>query len=374
MERKFGVSLYTFLEICQYPDAVNDKNRRRQQKTLVFLPQTCYYNRQLINKEASAVTINALWKDAQRELDWLTALVPILLTALVYYRLPAALLALTAIGGSLMAEYLLHWATKETMPAPSLPRAALTGLLLAFCLPAAAPLWLAALGGGLSALFAALPPFVQTKKPRWALPVLHPVLPSFLLLRAVFPSLFATLTMPAQWAGIDTLSSATPLAALSGQVYPIEGWQLFFGIYPAAIGEGCTAAILLAATYLLLRRRIEPVAPICLLGTVALLSRVLCGSYGYALLAGGVALTALLLADTAYSPARCRDRVLLGVLAGALTVALRRWGFWAEGVTLATVVARLLVPLYPRFFALCGRGWQGLKSLVSKLLRKILKK
>ena len=136
------------------------------------------------------------------------------------------------------------------------------GLTAAFFLPAGAPWWLGALFGGVVAAATALPSLVERVKPTWRLaqPLVHPVLLSFILVRIVFPARFANYTMPVQFIPVDGLAGATPLAALrGGEVADL--WQLLFGIHAGAIGETCAAVILLAALYLILRRRVRLIAP-----------------------------------------------------------------------------------------------------------------
>lgn len=302
--------------------------------------------------------------DRERLLDWLTALLPLLLMSVIYYRGQALALHVTAVGGYLMAALLLAWAAKTPWTELRVAPAVVSGLLAAFCLPAGAPWWLAALFGGVAAAAQAAPALVTRVKPAWRLdrPLVHPVLLAFLLVRIVFPTYFADYTMPAQFIPVDGVAEATPLAALRGG----EGadlWQLLFGIHAGAIGETCAVAILLGALYLVLRRRVRLIAPACLLVTVALLSWAFWGAVGYALyavLAGGVLLAALLFADKAITPAAPRDQIVVGVVAGLICVFIRRFGGWAEGVAVGVLAAQVLVPLLPFIYTVCRVVWTHL--------------
>ena len=299
--------------------------------------------------------------DYERVLDWLTALLPLLLISVIYYRGQALALHATAVGGYLMAARLLEWVAKTPWTELRIAPALLGGLTAAFFLPAGAPWWLSALFGGVAAAATALPSLIGRVKPAWRLaqPLVHPVLLAFVLVRIVFPARFANYTMPTQFIPVDGLAGATPLATLRGGEVA-ELWKLLFGSHAGAIGETCAAAILLAALYLILRRRLRLIAPACLLVTVALLSWLLWSGVNfalYAVLAGGVLFAALLFADKETAPASSRDQIVVGVVAGTITVLIRRFGGWAEGAAVGVLAAQILVPLLPIVYTFCRFAW-----------------
>lgn len=305
--------------------------------------------------------------DYDRVLDWLTALLPVLMMSVIYYRIQALALLVTAVGGYLMASRLLAWAQKTAWEGMRAAPAMLGGFLAAFCLPAGAPWWLSALFGGIAAAVEAAPRLISLVKPEWriARPLVHPVLLAYLLVRVVFPARFAEYTMPAQFISVDGIAGATPLAALRGGEAP-ELWQLLFGVHAGAIGETCCVAILLGAGYLLLRRRVRIIAPACLLATVAVLSWILWGAIGYALYAlliGGLLLAALLFADKATAPAAPRDQIVVGILAGVITVLIRCFGGWTEGVAIGVLVAQMIAPLLPFVYKICRIAWTHIARL-----------
>lgn len=302
--------------------------------------------------------------DYERVLDWLTALLPIFLISVIYYRGQALALHVTAVGGWLMAALLLAWATKTPCTELRIAPALLGALTAAFFLPAGAPWWLSALLGGVTAVVGSVPTLVARVKPHWPLarPLVHPALLAFILVRIVFPVRVADYTMPAQFIPVDGVAQATPLVALRGGE-AADLWQLLFGIHAGAIGETCAVAILLTALYLILRRRVRLIAPACLLATVALLSWGIWGAIGYALyalLAGGVLFAALLFADGATAPAAPRDQIVVGVVAGVITVLIRRFGGWTEGVAVGVLAAQMLVPLLPLIYKICRIVWTHL--------------
>ncbi len=299
--------------------------------------------------------------DRERILDWLTALLPVLMTAVIYYRGQALALLVTAVGGYLMAALLLTWVEKTSWTELRISPALLSGFVAAFCLPENAPWWLSALLGGIVAAVGAAPRLVGLFKPtlRFAQPLVHPVLLAYLLVRIVFPAHFAEYTMPAQFVSLDSIAGATPLASFHGGDM-LDLWKLLFGVHAGAIGETCAVAILLGAGYLLLRRRVRLIAPACLLATVAVLSWILWGAIDYALyaiLTGGLLLAALLFADTATAPAAPRDQIVTGIVAGVITVCIRRFGGWAEGDAVGVVAAQVLRPFLPFIYRICRIVW-----------------
>ena len=111
---------------------------------------------------------SVLTEERERDADWLTGLLPLLLISLIYYRLSAAVLELLAVGGYLMASALIARLDRRQPQRLSFARGAVGGLLLAFCLPAQAPFWLAALGGGVAGVLAVVPEWLGRRFPRVA--------------------------------------------------------------------------------------------------------------------------------------------------------------------------------------------------------------
>lgn len=305
----------------------------------------------------------------EKALDWLTALVPVLLISIYYYHWRAAALELLTIGGYLAAEFLLARPCGRSHTAVRLPQAAACGLLAAFCLPDETPFWPAALLGGLTAVLTEAPTLISRRRPesRLAYPLLHPVPAAFLLIRVIFPGAMTRYTVPAPWRGIDTIAAATPLAALSGGMEAPARWQLIFGIHAGTIGEICLPAIGLAFVYLLLRKRVRTIAPAAMLGTVMLLSLLLWRSPLYGLLAGSSAAAALLLADRTYAPVKAGEQILCGVIAGTVTVLIRRFGPWSEGTAAALLIAMSLCPAYPAMLRGLGAAVRWLKNRTVRL-------
>lgn len=325
------------------------------QKMLVFFGEKgydrgCNFQNERAAKRMATDSLSATrdFHDKERNLDWLTACVPILVISFIYYRWSVVLLALPAVAGYLAVGCLLQrWNLLSRKVLPALT----AGVWLTFFLPASAPLWMGAVAGGVAACVAALPALLSRRwedKP-FARPLLQPLAAGVLAVRLLFPATMEAGTMPVQWAAADAAAGPSSLAGLFDPSVSVERWRLFFGIYPSSLGGGCSAAVLLALGYLLLRRRVRLVPVACMLATVSLLSLAVWGSPLYALLAGWTLLGAILLGDTAVTPAHYGTQAAVGVLAGMLTVVLRA-AVHADGAVTAALVSCAAAPLL---------GWLG---------------
>lgn len=279
--------------------------------------------------------------DKDKALDWVTALSPVMLMAVVYYGWAPLLLALTGAAGYLAATLLLEWARVSTR---STPAAVMSGMVMALCLPAATPIWVTALGGLISAAVATLP-HLYGRFWKNARPLLCPPLVGYLAARLIFPAYTTTFEMPTQWA-TDAVAGATPLAALGEPMNSETFIRMLLGVRPAALGEGCIPVILLAALYLLCRRRLRLIAPATMLATVAMLSWMVWGDPLGGLVYGGTVLAALLLADRTFAPDAYGPQAVAGIVAGGLTV-LMRATTTTDGTAVGVLAACLLSPLYP---------------------------
>lgn len=295
-------------------------------------------------------TIPQPLQDRDRALDWLTAASPILLIAFFYYRWPIVGLALLAAAGYMAVYALLQWAGLTRMQAPS---ALAAGVWSALLLSAHTPLWVAAIAGAVAALAAYAPDFAGRWLPN-ARPLLHPVLMGWLAVRLIFPSYVQTYTLPVLWAPLDAVPVSTALTPLTDPAGH-DLWQLFLGVRAGALGTGCVPILLLAAGYLLIRRRLRLIAPAAMVTTVTALSWMVWNAPLHGLLAGSTLLVALLLADRACAPAAYGDQALCGVVAGGVTVLLRAF-VGEDGCTVGVLVACLLSPLYPPLVRVCRRG------------------
>lgn len=311
------------------------------------------------------------FQDKERNLDWLTALFPILIMAVYYYRWAAVLLPLLALAGYVAGAVLLHWA--KIMPCRVLPGTVMA-LIIGFCLPSSAPLWLAALAGCMAALTEAVPLLLGRRWPgrSFSRPLLHPALMGIFVVGLLFPARMKAVMVPAMWTGSDG-ATVSSVAGLFDPSVAVERIRLFFGVYPGKMGQTCAPVILLAAAFLLLRRRLRLIAPACMLAVTSLLSWAVWGSPLYSVLAGGTLLSALLLADRTVAPAGYISQITAGVLAGGMTVLLRGT-LHTDGTIPAVLLACLLAPLYPLLGRELSRGCRTVFDFLQNKLINFQKK
>jgi len=294
-------------------------------------------------------------------LDVVIALLPATVAGIYFFGMDAALVTASAIGGALATEAGIARLRGEPISIRD-GSALVTGLLLALCLPPGVPLWLPVVGAIFAiavgkALFGGL-----------GMNIFNPALVGRAFLVASFPTLMTTWRWPVgsgDWmAGeFDALSTATPLDLLryEGVMTPLT--DLFVGRVGGSLGETSVLALLLGAAYLLARGVIDWRIPTAYLGTVA----VLAGLFGvnplFHLFAGSLMLGAFYMATDYVSGAVTPGgRVVFGIGCGVLTMLIRIYGGYPEGVTFAILLMNAAVPLIERFTAPRRLGGGGESS------------
>ena len=279
-------------------------------------------------------------------LDVLIALMPALLFSGCYFFGPRAfLVTLVSAAGCVGFEALFCLITRRRQTVDDLS-AVVTGVLLAFTLPANVPYW-AVLLGDFFAIVVVKQLFGGLGKN-----FLNPALAGRAFLFS-FPAVMSTFPTVRSWEGfaIDAQSAATPMASLhAGSLPSVSLLEMFTGVRSGALGEVSAALLLLGGLYLLARRVIRLRIPLSFLGTVAVLSW--CFPQGgnssldwtlYSLMGSGLLLAAFFMAtDFTTSPVTFWGQVVYGVGCGALTVFLRTFGSYPEGVGFAVLVMNLL--------------------------------
>ena len=224
--------------------------------------------------------------------------------------------------------------------------AVLTGLLLAFTLPPTVPLWIPAIGAVFGVvvakhLFGGL-----------GYNIFNPALAARAFLLAAWPGLMTLWQNPVRGAAgaVDAVSSATPLAALelSGQATPLV--HLVLGSVSGSLGETSALALLLGAAYLLYKRTITWHAPVAMLGTMAVLCLALGHDPLFHLCAGSAMLGAFFMAtDPVTTPLAPAGRIIFGCGAGIITMLIRLYGAYPEGVCYAILIMNSLSPLIDKY-------------------------
>ena len=223
--------------------------------------------------------------------------------------------------------------------------AVVTGLLLAMTLPANAPFWLPIIG----AFFAIV--FVKQLYGGIGTNFLNPALAGRAFLFASYAMLMTRWTTPnGLKASVDAITMATPLSSMKAGVALPEYFtvaDMFIGRMPGCFGEISAAALLLGGIYLICRKVITWHIPVAFIGTVAVLSLIFGGGPEYShvdwmvynLLSGGLMLGAIFMAtDYSTSPTGFNARLIYGAGCGILTVVIRRFGGYPEGVSFAILI------------------------------------
>ncbi len=268
-------------------------------------------------------------------LDVLIALLPATVAGTVIFGLRSLLVIGVCVAVCVGLEALFNVLTKKDQTIGDLS-AAVTGLLLGLNLPANLPLWQCAVGS----VFAII--VVKCLFGGIGQNLVNPAITARVFMLVAFGSM-ATAAQPIIAA--DTVAGATPLAA---EKMP-SLLDLFLGLHGGAIGETCAAALLLGGIYLLIRRVITWQIPVVYIGSVFALSYLLEGfdpTYALALtLSGGLFIGAFYMAtDYVTSPPTPWGKVIYAFGCGLLTVVIRKFGNYPEGVSFAILFMNILTP------------------------------
>lgn len=263
--------------------------------------------------------------------DVLIALLPAVLAGCVVFGLRALLVVAVTTAACVFFE----WGFEKLCHTPSTISdlsAAVTGVLLAMNLPVSIPLWQAVFGA-LVAIVAVKGLFGGIGK-NFANPAITARIVMFLAFSK---------TMTA-WVFPDAVSSATPLAMMANGE-SVDYLTLLLGNHGGCLGETSALALLIGFAYLLIRGVISWHTPVCFVGTVFVMSLILGQDAVGQILSGGLMLGAIFMAtDYSTTPSTNWGRVLFGIGAGLLTVLIRFYGAYAEGVSFAILFMNILTP------------------------------
>ena len=269
--------------------------------------------------------------------DVLIALLPAAVAGVCIFGLRALLVIAVCMVCCVGLEALFNIVAKKEQTIGDLS-AAVTGLLLALNLPANVPIWQCVIGS----VFAIV--VVKCLFGGIGLNLVNPAITA----RVFMLVAFASLTVPAF--PVDTVAGATPLAS---ETLP-SLLTLFLGNYGGAIGETCTAALLLGGIYLLVRRVITWHNPVVFIATVFVFSLLMEGFDAVSALSltmsGGLFIGAIFMAtDYTTSPNTAWGKVLFGFGAGLLTCLIRYFGVYPEGVSFAILFMNIITPYITRW-------------------------
>jgi len=286
-------------------------------------------------------------------LDVVIALIPAIIASVIIFGPRAAILTAVCVFSCIVFEAVYQKLLKQTVTIGDLS-AVITGILIAFNLPVTLPIWMAVIGcfvaivmvkqlfGGLGRNFA------------------NPAIVARIVLFIAFPIAMTTWSMPEatpSWVLLsDAVSAPTPLYYLNeNNMTALPSFlDMFLGVRGGAIGETSALALLLGGIYLIIRRVIRWHIPVAFMATVAVLT-FLAGGFELDfmlmhVLAGGLILGAIFMAtDYVTSPQTNKGRLAFGIGCGLLTVVIRLFGNYPEGVSFAILFMNILVPFINKF-------------------------
>lgn len=289
-------------------------------------------------------------------LDVIIALLPALVASIFYFGTSSIILVVASVASAVITEFACQKFMNRPITVTDLS-AVVTGMLLAFNLPATAPWWVAVVGAAFAIVI------VKQIFGGIGFNFLNPALAARAFLMASWSSHVAGGFIDPV---TDAVSSATPLtvikAGAAGQLPTM--WDMLLGNIPGVIGETSSILIILGGLYLIYRGTIKWVIPACYIGTVAVIALVVDGGslLPYHLFGGGLMLGAFFMAtDFATSPVTDKGKVIYAVGAGVLTMFIRKVGGYPEGVSYSILLMNILTPMInlyvqPKVFGVAGGG------------------
>lgn len=293
------------------------------------------------------------------------ALLPALAVSVYYFGLPVLILTLVSIATCVLVEFLIQRFMLKGNVSVTDGSAVITGLLLAFNVPANLPVWILMIGAFVAIAIAKMPFGGLGKNP------FNPALVGRVFLLISFPVQMTTWPKPTPvWSlGADVITGPTPLGILKEGVKNGQAVgdllnemptyvNLLLGQMGGSFGEVSAIALLIGAIFLLIRKVITWEIPVAFLLTAFLFSGIfyLVDPSTYAnpcfhLVTGGMMLGACFMAtDMVTSPTSRWGMIVFGVGCGLLTIIIRLFGAYPEGVSFAILIMNAFVPLINKGF------------------------
>ena len=288
------------------------------------------------------------------------AMLPAMLFSFFYFGLGALVVSLTAVASCYLFEFLIQKYILKTEVTINDGSALITGILLAFNLPSNLPIWIIIIGA-LVAIGIGKMTFGGLGNN-----VFNPALVGRVFLLISFPVQMTSWPVSEGLATgyLDVSTGATPLAILkegvkSGQ--PLSklmneipsNMDMFLGNMGGSMGEIAGAALILGLIYMLFRKIITWHIPVAVIGSVAIFSGILhwvdpevYSDPIFHILSGGLLLGAIFMAtDYVTSPMSNKGMIIYGIGIGVLTIVIRVFGAYPEGVSFAILIMNAFVPI-----------------------------
>ena len=287
------------------------------------------------------------------------ALLPATLAGVYFFRLSAINVMFWCILGSVGFEWLCQRISKKESTIGDFS-AVVTGLLLAFNVPASLPWWMCLAGAAFAIIV------VKMVFGGIGNNFVNPALAARAFLLASFPVAMTAWTKTGvNWVSsgnIDAVTTATPLSFLKAGPQGIQTltdsgtglFDMFIGNIGGTIGETSAILLILGGLYLMYKGIINYVIPVFYICTVAILMFIL-GGFNiefamYQMVAGGLMLGAFfMLTDYTTSPMTKKGQIIYAIIAGVITTVIRLYGGYPEGVSYSILFANVMTPLIDKY-------------------------
>jgi electron transport complex protein RnfD len=288
------------------------------------------------------------------------ALAPALAASVYFFGFGAIIVTLTSVLSCVAVEYLIQKFILKKEPSISDGSAVVTGLLLAFNVPSNLPVYIIIIGAVISIGVAKMTFGGLGSNP------FNPALVGRVFLLVSFPVRMTSWPVPTGFKTgyLDAVTGATPLGIMSEGIKNGESvaalmekvpthMQLFYGYMGGSMGEIAATALILGGIYLIWKKIITWHIPVSILVTVAVFTGILWladptkfADPLFHLLTGGIMLGAIFMAtDYVTSPMTHKGMIIYGIGIGVITVLIRTWGAYPEGVSFAILIMNAFVPL-----------------------------
>ncbi len=271
----------------------------------------------------------------------LIALIPAMIMGIYVFGYRAAVLTAVCVISCVVFEYLFCKVAKWQNSISDLS-AILTGVLLAFNLPSNFPYWMAIVGSFIAIVI------IKMLFGGLGQNFVNPAVGARLVLLISFTAEMTTWPIAKGSQGAlttDSITGPTPLAIFAEGGELASNMDAFLGFVGGCIGEVSALAILLGGLYLIFKKIISPIIPICFLGTVVVFSIIAGVDPLFQLFTGGVMLGAFFCAtDYVTSPMMPLGRVIFAVGCGLITMIIRLYGSYPEGVSFAIIIMNIIAP------------------------------
>jgi len=293
-------------------------------------------------------------------LDVLIALVPAFIASIIIFGIRAAVVTCVCVVSCVLFEWGFEKITKRENTIGDYT-ACITGVLLAFNLPVTIPVWQAVFGSAVAIIL--VKQLFGGLGKNFANPAITARVVMFLAFSVSMTNWFSPNENTSLWVyPIDGVAGATPLALMkNGNTEALPGiLNMFIGVRGGCLGETSNLALLIGGAYLMIRKVITWHAPVAFIVVVIGFSALLGQDPIYHMFAGGLFLGAIFMAtDYVTTPQTKWGRMVFGIGAGLLTVIIRIYSSYPEGVSFAILLMNILTPYINRFMQTRPLGSSG---------------